>query len=174
LHTQELTKIYLDLREPVYRYLLSMTGDRDRAEEWTQETFYRALLALPRFRRDASVKTWLFSIARITYLEKSRQQTRHRTIPLDERMQDLGSDPLAQVISIEEQKVLRQALAQLPEHIRTLLLLREYENMSYGQIAKILDRTENWCRVNCFRAKQQLKEIIYRQEGGDCSENKPL
>ena len=97
LHTQELTKIYLDLREPVYRYLLSMTGDRDRAEEWTQETFYRALLALPRFRRDASVKTWLFSIARNTYLEKFRQQTRLRTFPLDERMRDLGSGPPEQI-----------------------------------------------------------------------------
>lgn len=167
---KNLTEMYLELRDPVFRYLLRLSGDYDIAEELTQETFYRALLAFPKFRRESSVKTWLYSIARNTYLSMIKKTCPKEVIfTAFDGTQHLSegdyTDPAEQLIENEQRTVLKKALSGLSETYRTVIILREFEELSYAEIASILGKTENWARVTFYRAKQNLKKVYVSVEG---------
>lgn len=173
---ENLTEMYLELRDPVFRYLYYLSGDSDQAEDLTQETFLQAILSLARFRGDSQVKTWLFSIARNTFL-KNQKKSRHLTdTALIENIRsglsktgnkEYADDPLTQVLQKEEKSNLISMIGQLPENYRTVLVLREYEGWEYSELAHFLDKTENWARVTYYRAKQQLKGLYRTSEGGE-------
>jgi RNA polymerase sigma-70 factor, ECF subfamily len=167
---KNLTEMYMELREPVFGYLLRLSGDYDLAEELTQETFYRALLALPKFRRESSVKTWMYSIARNTYLSKiSKASNKNISFTsFDEEILSLGvnhTDLSERLIENEQGIIIKKAIYNLSETYRTVIILKEFEELSYEEIANILGKTENWTRVTFFRAKQKLKEIYTAIEG---------
>ena len=67
-------EIYKELSPPIFRYLYRLTGSSQEAEELTQETFYRMLKSIYRFRQDASLTTWLYKIAFNTYQEWKRKK----------------------------------------------------------------------------------------------------
>lgn len=167
---KNLTEMYMELRDPVFGYIVRLSGDYDLAEELTQETFYRALLALPKFRRESSVKTWLYSIARNTYLSKiSKSSTKNISFAsFNEELLSLEvnhTDPSEKLIKNEQRIIMKKAIYNLPETYRTIIILKEFEELGYEEIANILDKTENWARVTFFRAKQKLKEIYTDIEG---------
>lgn len=170
---ESLTQMYLELRNPVYRYLYYLCGNSDQAEDLTQETFFQALISLARFRGDSSVKTWLFSIARNTYLKNLKKDRRLPTEKLSDNTRpelsfsDNTNDPLRYVLDQEEKSNLIRLIGRLPENYKTVLVLREYEGWEYGELAPFLNQTENWARVTYYRAKQQLKELYQINEGGD-------
>lgn len=109
-----LKEMYLELREPIYRYLLNLSGGNTYlAEDLTQETFYRAILALPRFRKVSSVKTWLYSIARNIYLRKIRDEVKQKTTFLDDKIShaaELWEDPQSCLEKAERDKAAFRAL----------------------------------------------------------------
>ncbi|WP_242830478.1 RNA polymerase sigma factor [Desulfitobacterium hafniense] len=173
---RNLTEMYMELSAPIFSYLLRLSGDYDLAEELTQETFLGALQALPKFREEASVKTWLYAIARNTYLSKINKSHPKGIVftSFDEEFLDGGersADPAEQLLQKEQSLIMQRAIYCLPETYRTVIILREFEELSYGEIAKILGKTENWVRVTFFRAKQKLKETILALERGKESED---
>ncbi|HHV64671.1 MAG TPA: RNA polymerase sigma factor [Peptococcaceae bacterium] len=173
---ENLTELYMELRDPVFRYLYYLTGDSDLAEDLTQETFMQALISLARFRGDSSVKTWLFSIARNTYLKNQKKSSRLLTVNLNDNRPltqsalppagGYAENPLTKIIRTEESANISRLIGQLPENYRTVLILREYEGWEYRELAQFLAKTENWVRVNYYRAKQLLKELYQAKEGG--------
>jgi len=169
---EKIRKLYELHKEAIFRYFLRMTGNGDEAGELTQEAFYQACLSLHRFRQEASLKTWLFSIARNVYLKYLREKSKHKTIAWEENLAINGwdihaGDPIAQVLIMkEERERIQAALTQLPENARTIIILKEYEQLSYEEIAVIFSQTVNWARVTFFRAKKQLGQV-YRELEGD-------
>ncbi len=158
-----LEDLYTELHEPIYRFLAALTGDPDVAEELTQETFLQAILSLPRFRRESSLTTWLYAIARNQYRKRVARESRKP--PLEPPAIPCGPpDEVAE--RREERHRLFRALAALPEAHREALVLREYEGLSYAQIGQVLGRSETWARVTCFRARRMLKEAYLKLEGG--------
>jgi len=155
----------------VYRYFLRMTGNSEAAGELTQEVFFQACLSLHRFKQEASLKTWLFAIARNVYLKHLRQKSQEPAMAWEENyalrrdpsQEDIN--PAEKLISDEERARVQNALSRLPENIRTLIVLKEYEQLSYREIAGIFGQTENWARVNFFRAKKQLGQVYRELEG---------
>lgn len=167
---RELYQLY---KEPIFRYFLRMTGDWEEAGELTQEVFFQACLSLYRFRNEASLKTWLFSISRNVYLKHLQKEKRNKILVFEEAQSALDelstgdSDaPDEIVVCREEQARVRQGLAQLSENARTVIILKEYEQLSYEEIAKICGQSINWARVNFFRAKKQLGQIYRELEDG--------
>lgn len=161
---KNLSDIYMELRDPIFGYLLRLSGDYNLAEELTQDTFYRALLSLPKFRQESSVKTWLYAIARNTYLNWLRKNHSKGIVftSFDEEYlspNDSNNDPVEQLMEKERRLIINKSLYSLPETYRTVIILREFEELSYIEIANILGKTENWVRVTLFRAKQKLREI---------------
>jgi RNA polymerase sigma-70 factor (ECF subfamily) len=163
-------ELYQLHREAIFGYLLRMTGSRDDAAELTQETFYQACLSLYRFKGESSLKTWLFSIARNVYLKWLRDKRRHKATLQEGSAADgmngtTPTDPTADALLLkEERERVRLGLAMLPENARTILILKEYQQMSYQEIAGIFGQTVNWARVNFFRAKKQLRHVCRELE----------
>lgn len=127
----------------VFRY----TRDRHATEDLVQETFLRVFRNLPRFRGQASVKTWAFSIARNLCLDYLRSAGRSRLRlleSLDEAGQEraravpdsLDPDPCRRLDLDERRARVDQALSALTPRSRTFLVLRVYDGLSYREIAE--------------------------------------
>ncbi len=167
---ERIKELYELYKEAVFRYFLRMTGNSEEAGELTQETFYQVCLSLYRFRQESSLKTWLFSIARNVYLKKLRTKSRQKTMAWEENLAfhdrdtPLG-DPIAQMLIMkEERERVQAALSHLPENAKTIIILKEYEQLSYEEIAVIFGQTVNWARVTFFRAKKQLGQVYRKLE----------
>lgn len=131
------------------------------ADDLCQETFYKAYRSLATFREvDASFSTWLYTIARNTVLSELRKQ-KHVKVSLD----DAGLTPRAPLDSMPEQSMLRnekvsmvrEAINNLPEKQRSALILREYEQLDYQEIANILGQTVSAVKSLLFRARASVK-----------------
>ncbi|MBU5672786.1 RNA polymerase sigma factor [Paenibacillus brevis] len=134
------------------------------AEDICSETFYKAFRSLHSFREvDASFSTWLYTIARNTVLSELRKQ-RSSNIPLEES----GFVPVASNDVVPEQAILRnekvgmvrEAINNLPEKQRSALILREYEQLDYQEIANILGQSVSAVKSLLFRARSSVKNQL--------------
>ncbi|WP_055107781.1 RNA polymerase sigma factor [Paenibacillus ihumii] len=141
------------------------------AEDLCSETFYKAFRSLHSFREvDASFSTWLYTIARNTVLSELRKQ-RAGSVPLEES----GVVPVAPNELAPEQAILRsekvgmvrEAINNLPEKQRSALILREYDQLDYQEIANVLGQSVSAVKSLLFRArssvKSQLEPYFYEQ-----------
>lgn len=167
---ERIIKLYQLHKEAVFGYFLRMTGSLEEAAELTQETFYQACLSIYRFKEKSSLKTWLFSVARNVYLKYIREKSNMRKVirdgPFEDNMpaSEKPDLPAEKLIVKEEREMMRKALAQIAEKDRTIIILKEFEGLSYGEIAEIFGQTVNWARVTFFRAKKRLGEACREQE----------
>jgi RNA polymerase sigma-70 factor, ECF subfamily len=136
---ENLEQLVAEHQGPLFAFLCRMCGDPGMAEELMQETFVRALQAAKRYRPEARVSTWLFSIAANLVRDRWRRQARRgEPAPLDEGL--AGGDPTPEeaVIARATQADLRRGLLQLPLEQRSALILRYYHDLSYAEIARAL------------------------------------
>ncbi|MNW25665.1 ECF RNA polymerase sigma-E factor [compost metagenome] len=145
-------------------HMLKSSNLEMMAEDLCSETFYKAYKSLGTFREvDASFSTWLYTIARNTVLSELRKQ-RSGSVPLEES----GYVPVAPADLIPEQAILRteqvemvrEAIKNLPEKQRSALILREYDQLDYQEIAKILGQTVSAVKSLLFRARSSVKNQL--------------
>lgn len=138
----------------VYRFLPSLCGDGDLAEELTAETFYQAYLHIGKFRGDCKVETWLCQIAKNAFFKE--QKRRKRTAgepPEDLPVQDgllAALEDKAQALEIHRR------LHTLKEPYREVFMLRVFGELAFREIADIFGKTESWAKVTFYRAKDRL------------------
>lgn len=153
--------------QAVYRYLFSLSGDADTAEELTQETFYQALKSMNTYRGDSSPQVWLCAIAkRLWYKELARCD---RTVCADESgFSHIAApdDPAKEYEQRDERIALYRAMQQLDADTREVMHLRLAGDFSFRDIGDILGRSEVWARVRFYRGKEKLARIM----GGDRDE----
>jgi RNA polymerase sigma-70 factor, ECF subfamily len=148
-------------------YALVLTRNRAHAEDLVQETYVCALEAVNRLRKDSNVKSWLFTILRNLWLNELR---RHRSAPsvveLDPdsvAAEDLGgsaSDAHQILMSKQNVDMMRSAIDQLPADYREVILLREFEELSYGEIAKVLRCPAGTVMSRLGRARARLRRLL--------------
>ncbi|UFJ43271.1 sigma-70 family RNA polymerase sigma factor [Brevibacillus humidisoli] len=131
------------------------------AEDICQETFYKAYRSIHSFRDvEATFSTWLYTIARNTVLSELRK-SRNSDVYLEDTVQvpvaSFERMPEQQLLRVEREVLVRQAINNLPEKQRSALILREYEQMEYNEIASILDLTVSSVKSLLFRARQSIK-----------------
>ncbi len=152
---------YVDL---VYSYAFYQLGDHHDAEDATERTFLAALRSIGSFTdRGASFRAWLLRIARNTIANSHRSRFRRRTTTLDalpEHPPAPDADPAALTVRADEMRRVRQALAELPDDRRQVVILRFTDGLSAREIAAVLDRSEGAVRVLLHRALRDLAERI--------------
>lgn len=138
-------------QRPVFGYLLRVTGDRGLAEDLAQEVFLRAFRNAPSFRGEASVRTWLFVIARSVLASHYR---RRRLPSLEGADADVWVevDP-AQRLGVEE------ALQALPAVAREALVLVDLLGFEPTEAAEVIGVTPNAFRVRLHRARTAFREV---------------
>ncbi|MEE2763763.1 MAG: RNA polymerase sigma factor RpoE [Pseudomonadota bacterium] len=139
--------------------------DSQEVMDLTQEAFVKAFRALDRFRGDSAFYTWLYRIAVNTaknFLESrgrrpqgSADVTEAENFDDGSRLRDVAS-PERLLQREELQKALSEAIAQLPEELRSAFLLREYDGLSYEDIARILECPIGTVRSRIFRARDSV------------------
>jgi RNA polymerase sigma-70 factor, ECF subfamily len=141
-------------------------GSAEDAEDAAQETFLRALRALPGFRGDAAFRSWLFRIAINLCLEWKR--SRRPTEPLGEEGERVVSDAPSPEAIVLTRLRLMEALDSLPPHRRAILLLKEWEGCSLPEIAAVMGWNETRVKNELYKARRALVEWQEQEavEGG--------
>ncbi len=156
--------------KPVYNLVSRLTDNRVDAADAVQEVFLKVFRNVGSFRGDSSLKTWIYRIA----VNEARNQRRwlgrhkHREVCLDpepgdargaiDLMSDPGLSPLEETLQHEAQALLEAALAQVNPSFRTVLVLREIEDMSYDEIADVLEISLGTVKSRILRGREALRE----------------
>jgi len=148
--------LYRRYAPDVFRFALCLSGDRGEAEDITSETFVRAWTASDRIRA-ATVKGYLFTIARNLFLQSLRKRSRFVAIP--ETLPDPGAGPQAKAERDSELAAVLRALQRLPEIDRAALLMRAADEMTYDEIARALGISLASVKVRIHRARLALGRI---------------
>lgn len=120
----------------VYR----MCGDSQLAEDAAQETFIQAWLRMKSYRHQSSFRNWLYRIAVHTAIDMLRKEKRILPDAIETlKLVDISAGPELIVVNTEHAEVIRNAVVVLPDASRAVLVLREYEGLSYQEIADTLD-----------------------------------
>lgn len=153
-------------RQSIYGFFCRRVNTDGRAEELTQETFLAILHAASRYQPRALFRTYLFSIA-FRILVADRRKTGIRAFFL------VGSAPKEPAAKSSNDEILwiHQAIARLEEAEREVLLLREFEQFGYAEIADVLDIPLNTVKSRLFRARLALREQL---EGAQPAKTPPL
>lgn len=147
-------EIYARYRPRVHRFALKLLGDADQAEDCTQEAFLKAQKGIGRLQAASSLKAWLFSIIRNEVFAHFRKTRRNGQLKDDDVWR--GSSPHEEVVSGEITELVQHAIARLKEEYREVLILREYERMSYAEIGIATGDTESSVKSRLFKARKAL------------------
>ena len=151
----------------LYGYAMILTRNHAEAEDLVQETYVRATRAIGRLREKSSMKGWLFKILRNIWLNQLRKR---RTGPQIAQMDvesgaavdvvDPGKHPYDTYVSKIEREQVRAAIEKLPTELREIILLREFEELSYHEIAELLDCPAGTVMSRLARARSRLRVTL--------------
>ncbi len=144
-------EIFLNYKDMIFNVCYRISGRREDAEDWTQETFLRAFSSIRGFRGESSLSTWLYRIAVNVCLGNLRRKP---TTSLDGLEYKLGNEERDDDLVEEVQRV----LSQMPPVYRTLLILRHFEELSYSEIAEIMNISIGGVKIGLHRARKKFKE----------------
>lgn len=149
----------------IYRLALRYTGDREEAEDLTQETFLRVYKNLSKFDRSKSAGPWIFKIA--TNLCRNYLRQRNRVF-FEEDSDALNlktkNSPEALFIEKEAGLEIAAALDELPLSYREIILLKTVAGLSYKQIGETLDLNLSLVKNRLYRGRIMLKKILEERE----------
>ena len=158
----------------IYALLMRLMENAEEAADLTQETFLSALKSIEKFRGEADVKTWLFRIA----INKSRnrhrwwkRRKRDQTIsldasygnsdkPLGETFESSTANPEKETLRRERQKILKNALDDLPDIFREAVVLCDIEGFSYEEIAETLEVNLGTVKSRISRGREELRKNL--------------
>jgi RNA polymerase sigma-70 factor (ECF subfamily) len=141
----------------VFAYCAKMLLDRDGAQDVLQETFARAYENRERLLRTTAFKAWLFTIARNQCLNVLRRSGRE--VPFAAEAPEPpanGSTPFSALLKSEQADLISRMLAELSPEYREVIVLREYQNLSYDEIASVTRSTVSAVKSRLFKARRKL------------------
>ena len=162
------------LEKPLMSFIFRFVGERHVAEDLFQETFVRVVRTLGKFKPEASLTTWVYTIARNLALDWVKAKRRHRETPLDAPASDEGgkvisfrevlasgmAEPGERAAGSEDERRVVAALATLTPAKREALVLRVYAGLSYAEIARIVKSPVGTVKFRVHEALQDLAKAL--------------
>jgi RNA polymerase sigma-70 factor, ECF subfamily len=147
--------LYSRYKQPVYVFALRMLRQPDKARDTFQSAFLKTFECRPELAQVVRFRSWLFTVVRNLCLNELR---REKSIDSSyEEMDELPGEDEGAVLEREDQsRLLLNAIERLRPEYREVLLLREYEDLAYEEIATITGTTESAVKSRLFRARQEL------------------
>ena len=166
-------------KQPVVNFIHRSLHDEIEAEDLAQNVFLQAWKSRARYRQTAKFSTWLFTIARNLCLNEIRRRSRHPAESIEEAHAEHDDQPRQQyedtsqvappekLLHGELARKIEEALAELPENQRTAILLCRQDELSYEEIAEVLDCSLSATKSLIHRGRETLKEQLkpYLQTG---------
>lgn len=155
--------LYNRYKGPVYAFCVKMLLNKELAQDVLQETFLRVYENRERLMNSSSFKAWLFTIARNQCLNQMRRM--HTQVPLQDGttaslLEHVAETPGTKLEKSERIALVNHFLAQLKPDYREVLILREYQNLTYDEIAAITRSTLSAVKSRLFKARRKLAEVM--------------
>jgi RNA polymerase sigma-70 factor (ECF subfamily) len=149
-------------RQPAYLLALQLLGNPDDALDVAQDSMLSFFTTLDRFNDTRPVKPWLLTIVRNRARDLMRRRRVRKVVPLDSTggQQDDSADPEADARQNQLRRAVWSTLARLPEAQREILILRDYQDLSYSEIAKVLSIPIGTVMSRLHRARKSMRELI--------------
>jgi RNA polymerase sigma-70 factor (ECF subfamily) len=166
------TELVEKYKQPVMNFVFRTLRDEAESEDLAQNVFLQVYKSRARYQRTAKFSTWLFTIARNLCLNELRRRSRHPAESLEETNPENEDQPRQQfedksqiappekLLHSELAKKIDEALVELPENHRSALLLCRQEDLSYEEIAEILDCSLSATKSLIHRGRETLKEKL--------------
>ena len=153
----EFETIYREYFRDVELYLRAICKDELLAEELTEQVFFQAMRALPRFRGDCDIRTWLCAMGRNCYLTHLRK-TKQTTDVDDLQIPDPRKSIEETIADKQQAMTIHRILHTLPEPYKEVFSLRVFGQLSFADIGGIFGKTANWACVTYHRARRKIME----------------
>ena len=163
--TAQLAVLFERYHLSLFRYLLSLTGNRSLSEDLVQEVFFRVLKYAKSYNSQHSFAVWLYQLARNVHFDSHRKR-RTETASFED-MDFPSSEPFPETMLARKQNVatLRAALKQLPDDKREVLVLSRFHNLRYEEIARLLKCEVGTVKVRVYRALKELRQVFCELQG---------
>ena len=156
---EDFETIYRAYFRDVELYLRALCREEGLAEELTEQVFFQAMKALPKFRGDCDIRTWLCALAKNCYLSHLRREK--RTEPIESlEIPDPGQSVEERILDQAQAMAVHQILHSLPEPYKEVFSLRVFGQLSFGDIGSLFGKTANWACVTYHRARQKIKDTM--------------
>lgn len=153
----------------MYAVALRMCGNHEDAQDCMQEAMLRIFRAISSFKGQSTFSTWVYRITMNTCLDELRRAKRRKATSLDERLEagwspvDTGDSPERHALRSEQRRAIDRAIRLLPEDMRSAIVLRDIQGMSYEEIAEILSANVGTIKSRISRGRSRLREILSEQ-----------
>ena len=148
--------VYKDYFSVVYKYLYSLSHNENIAEELTQETFYRAVKNINKYKGKCKMSTWLCQIAKNLWYSELKKNKRNSNIDFNSLIE--SSNLLEEYINKEEKISMFKEISKLDDKTKEVIYLR-INGMTFKEIGEILDKNEKKEKIVFYRGKEKLKEV---------------
>ncbi|MHC5082495.1 MAG: RNA polymerase sigma factor [Planctomycetota bacterium] len=174
-NSEAMSCLVVKYQDRVYNAILKICKNRDDAAELTQDTFVKVLESITSFRGQSSFYTWLFRVAVNMTLNHCRRKFKLSPVSLDATNEGLEKDRerLGAMLADKDQndpakiaqqkelvQVVTDMIEQLPEDYRVILVLRDIEQMTYAQIAEVLELEAGTVKSRLSRSRAALRELL--------------
>ena len=160
------TELVGKYKMPLHAFVYRMLNDAEEADDVTQETFIRLYRTADLYQPRAKFTTWLFAIANNLATDRLRKRVRRSTIVGEkaekrlEKTPDRHGDPSQALGRGEQAAAVQRAIGELPPDQRTALVLYEYEELSYAEIAEVMHCSVKSVEARLYRAKEFLRRKL--------------
>lgn len=165
LRNEEITTVFQENYQNLCRFAESIVGRGRNAQDIAQESFVRLCETELSNIAASEIRFWLFRVARNLALDEVKKiNTRAGLwIRVTKFFDKPTVNPEDSLVRSENQRIVMELLNLLPEHQRSALLLREREEMSYREIASVLNASEGKIKVDIFRARERLRRLWFER-----------
>ncbi|MDR1569053.1 MAG: sigma-70 family RNA polymerase sigma factor [Oscillospiraceae bacterium] len=171
--TDAYEQLVLPLEQKVYSLCYRITNNREDAFDCAQEVMLRAYRSLGEYRFQASFSTWLYRIATNVCVDMIRKRRVRPFVSLESMIEkgvplsDRSSNPHVALESHDLSRTLHECIAELPIDMRTAVILRDVQGLSYDEISQILRLNLGTVKSRISRARERLRKLLYKAEGFD-------
>lgn len=162
-----LEDLYQQYYLEIYRYLLKRVRHKETAQDLAQETFLKAFNGLSTFKGKSSVKTWLYTIAHNTFINWYRKETKYTYNSIDNLSIVNGNseqNPEEYLTKKMRQEHVMNKINLLKEDFQHVIILREFQELSYDEISEVLGWKLSKVKTNIHRAKLELRKLLSKTE----------
>lgn len=164
--TDKLGLLFERYHSRLFGFFMKLTrGKQSLSEDLVQNTFFRVLKYKKSYNPDKKFSSWVYQIGRNVFYDHCKKKSNNEFAVDDFTYNEPSTKMESPFEEVDERKlILQQALDELPDDKREILILSRYEGLKYKEIGDILDCTENAVKVKAHRALKDLKEIYSRLE----------
>jgi len=150
----------------MYAVALRMCANREDAQDCLQDAMLRVYRSIGGFKGQSSFSTWVYRITMNTCLDELRRRKTRNASSLDTMLEggwsptDGENGPEKQAVASEQRRVLNSAIADLPEDMRSAIVLRDVQGFSYEEIAEMLEVNIGTIKSRISRGREKLRQIL--------------